>query len=501
MHPALSLKPGAEDPKKDEAENQKTRERNKVVEATRKAFAERWRMGDAPAYPEKCEDTELCRKWQLFFYEQVADFMNGTATCVKAAYPKTKTVTNLIAGDPFNNRARWGVAHDIIGWNADIDYLGTDPYHTQEDEFGVYTSAMAAKSLIAGNRKRQTVVSLNGPWGWEGKEKQPLTFEVYPPISVIGSVVGTAAQGCQAFAFWRYYNIVAAGYDKPVEQAFGMLDAMAAWGSRKASIPKAVAVLRSRASEDWWQLKYSSDFSKDEILPYVHYYWIAEFLLRKGYPFELFYLDQPDSHKNLSDYKLVVLPFPYSVGEKALARIAEAAEAGSKIIATGARGETDELGNARAEPLLKKLIDGKKIEFIDADIASVGHFLAFDKAFKEKVDTLLGDRKPLDLDSRRLDIQAGCLEKTPFDKLITLINWSGKDTAVDLGLNMPSTRQSLLLLSKDVRYKIHMRGGGWRLRDVDGRPQRVHTAGVEEIQSADEGRGSTRPLRHASGVR
>jgi hypothetical protein len=455
---APSFKLGKEDPKKTDLENKKIIEQNKSVEAARKAFAERWKLGDNPVYPEKREDTELFRKWQIFYYEQIASFMDGTSKYVKKSNPKAKTVSNLVAFEAFNNRAQWGVAEDIIGWNADIDYLGTDPYHTLDDVFGCYTASIMSKSLIAGNRKKQTIVTLNGPWGWGGKAKQPGAFEVCPPISIIGSVLGAASQGCQAYAFWRYYNIVAMEYGRHVGKAFEILDTMAAWGSREASMPKDIAVLRSRASEDWWQLKYAGDFSKDSILPYIHYLWTARFLMSKGYPYELFYMEQPESYKNLSAYKLIILPFPYSVSKEACAKIEEALKAGSKVIAMGARGETDEIGNACNGSPLKKLIEEKKIEFIDDKIEKVGDYPEFNKKFKGKLDELLGERKTLDFNSYGLDVQVGCLEKSPSEKFVVMINWSGKDCPVDLGVRMPEGKYRLLMRTLDGAYGAKIGG-------------------------------------------
>jgi hypothetical protein len=237
-----------------------------------------------------------------------------------------------------------------------------------------------------------------------------------------------------------------------------MLDTMAAWGARDAAIPKDIAVLRSRASEDWWQLKYENDFSKDSILPYIHYLWTAKFLLSKGYPYELFYLDQPESYKNLSEYRLVILPFPYSVSKEACSKIEEALKAGSKIIAMGVRGETDEIGNPYNDSPLGKLIEEGKIEFIGDNIADLGDFPEFNKKFKGKLDELLGERKTLDFNSYGVDVQVGCLEKTPSEKFIIVINWSGKDAPVDIGIRMPSAKYKVLMRNTDGAYGMQMNG-------------------------------------------
>ena len=450
MYPNSFLRLIAEDPKKSEEENKKIRAHNKQAETTRKAFIDRWKIDEAALamqlmlpYPDKREDTDIYRKWVVFYFEQVADFMNGTSAHIKKTYPKAETVATFCGIEA--DRANWGTAFEIIGWNGDVDYLETDPYHTQEDHLGVYASSVFSKSLMAGNRKHKAIVTLNGPWAWSGREKCPLAFEVCPPVSMAGSVIGAAAQGCQGYAFWRYYNIYEMKCDKAVEQAFSMLDTMAAWGSRTASIPKDIAVLRSGASEDWWRLKYEKDLNSDPILPHESYLQLSGFLLRKGYPFELYYLDRPESFKNLKEYKLVILPFPYSIGKEAYAEIEKALKAGTKLIVMGNQGDTDQIGNAYPEPLLKKLIDEKKAEFVDDDISKVGNFPAFENKFKGMIDGILGDRKTLNVNSYGLDVQVGCLEKSDSEKFIIIINWSGKDCPVDLGIRMPEGKYKLLM--------------------------------------------------------
>ena len=110
-----------------------------------------------------------------------------------------------------------------------------------------------------------------------------------------------------------------------------------------------------------------------------------------------------------------------------------------------------------AQPLLKQLAEDKLIEPIDADIAREGQFPAFNQRFQQKVDAILGDRRAIRFESHGMDIQAGCLEKTSSEKFVILINWSGKDTAVDLGINMAARASGAAAMKKDVKYKILMR--------------------------------------------
>lgn len=446
---------------KNEAEKKKWIKKNAIIKATQAAFKKRWKTDK---FPNKYEDSELFRQWVLFYYEQIAAGMKEVAESAKKKNPDTLTATNIVACESFNNRMRWGAAYDIIGHTADIDYFGTDPYHTMEDSYlGYLKSGATTKALAAGSKKRQSVVTLNFPWGWGGRKKHPLTYEVCPPISVMGSVMNSVMQGGTAFAFWRYNLSFLEGYDKYVEQVYGMLDTMAAWGAKEAAIPRDIAILRSRASEDWWQLKVrKGDYSGnrgDEIMGYSYYKWLAELMMTRGYPFELYYQDQPDSYKNLSDFKLVILPFPYSISKKVYTEIEKAANKGTKILIFGKQGETDEIGNAYNKPLLKKLIDSGKAEFISEKIEDVGHFPEFIGRVVKKIDGLLGDSKTLTFNGNGSAVQAGCLEKSTTEKFIILINWGNNEATVDLGIKIPSGKKySALMRDLNNTTKITING-------------------------------------------
>lgn len=426
----------------DAEELEKIAEHNLKVRANREAFTRRWRT---ESFPDKLEDTELFRKWVIFYYEQVADSLNETARAVKKVNPWVMTVSNIVNGEPFNDRYHYGWGYDLFGHAADMDYFGTDPYHTREDtNLGQYISAKITKSLIAANKKRSSIVTLNFPWG-QSKEKNPLTYEVHPPISTIGSVLGSAMQGGRAFAFWRYNYAFMEGYDKYVEQVFGMLDTLAAWGGKDAHVPRDIAVLRSRASEDWWQLrvragKYDGK-RDDEIMGYVWDKWVEEFLLTRGYPYELYYLDHPEDFARLSDFKLVILPFPYALSKEAYDVISEAVARGTQVIVFKRKGEVDELGAEYIDPLFARMIDEGKIHFIEDDVADLGHFAWFNAKVENMIDGLLGPRKRHHVDVNGYDVQVGWLEKETGEVFVFLVNWDDREARVNLGITFPDGGQ------------------------------------------------------------
>ncbi len=407
---------------------------NQKVAANRHGFSKRW--GTA-TFPEKFEDTELYRQWVIYYYEQIASHFNETALAVKAVHPEVLTVANIVNGEQFNDRFRYGWAYDIFGHQADIDYLGTDPYHTREaSNLGHYLPSKITKNLIASNKKRSTIVTLNFPWG-QSKEKHPLTYVVHPPISTIGSVLGPAMHGAKAFAFWRYNYAFMEGYDRYVEQVFGMLDTFAAWGGKKAVIPKKIAVLRSRTSEDWWQLKirHGSRGSAriDETLGHDNDKWLEEFLLTEGYPYELFYLEHQDDYHHLAEYPLIILPFPYALSKEAHQVIEDAADNGSKVLLFGKQGEVDELGNPHPVLLFADMIERQQALLISTDLRDSGHFPDFRHNMKTMADNFLGPATS-SANTHGSDIQIGWLEGLNNARFILLINWENHEAIVDLSV-------------------------------------------------------------------
>ncbi|MGD0093778.1 MAG: hypothetical protein ABSE73_28045 [Planctomycetota bacterium] len=436
-------------------------------EKWKRAFAERWKTDE---FPEKQGDTELVRKLCLLQYERNAAWLNETAREAKQANPAVKTVTNLMNVDIFNDRWRWGMALDVFGHQADVDYLGTDPYHTREDAFGTYTSSVATKRLMAANRKRQSVVTLNFPWPNEPEDHPLAYWDACPPVSCYGESLSSAMQGGKAFAYWRYNYAFRAGYDKFVEQAFSVLDTVAAWGGRDATVPRDIVVLESRAAEDWWQLKVhcaagSAGVSpalenaggtpavrpdrRDEIRGHVYAKRVEEFLHVNGYPFELAYLDQCDTLPDLAQFRLIILPFPYSLSREAFAKIEQAAGAGTKLLVFDRRGETNEFGTYYDKPLLAGLIEAGKAAFVAEDVPTRGHFLSFDKAVRTPIDQALGERKTLSVERYGCDVQVTCLEKSAQERFVWLLNWDDRQAQPDIGLRMPAGQYKVLL--RDLR--------------------------------------------------
>jgi len=411
---------------------------------TRAAYQERYGL----PFPERAEDTEAYRKWCLMAYEEIAARLRGAAQSAKAVNPNVLTTSDITVGEAaFNDRMNWGAAYDIIGHQGDMDYFGTDPYHTQEDpNMGHYNCAAFTKRLLGGNVKRKSIVTINCPWTGDSNAN-PAFFRHFPPVSMYGPAISSVMHGGTAVAYWRYNFTFYGGYDKYVIQAYALLRDLAAMGATEAQVPETITVLKSRASEDWWQIKMrygAAGRPKDQYRGFIYEKWLLELLFMNGYPFRLLYLDQPDDFADLSRCKLAILPFPYSVSAKAAAHLRKAAEGGTKVLLLGQQGETDEYGTPHPKPLLTELVDAGKAVLLNDDMLVTGHYPETMTNGIQKINELLGENRPLRLKHDGSDVEIGLLERSPTEKFVSVINWANHPTTVELGLNLPMGRYQVL---------------------------------------------------------
>lgn len=417
---------------------------------TRKAFEERFKV----PFPEEPADTEAFRKWVVFAYEQFAAYLQGASSAAKAANPKVliKTPVHMSLGTLWNDRIKVGIAEDIVGHTADIDFIRANGY---EDGANIrhYIAAASTKRMIAANRTRGADVLLNCPWA-NDPVQLPGYYLDFTPAYMAGSPLSHIMNGGQMPLYWRYNFIFYGGYDQYVEQAYSILDTLAAWGGKDAKVPRHIAVLKSRASEDWWQIRqqYGKDGNPmDQTRGYLYEKWLLEFLFTSGYPFEMYYLDQPkDFAADLSQYAVVLLPFPYSLSKEAFDAVRHAAEKGTKIVVFDRKGETDEWGTPYPQPLFAEMIAGSKATFIADDLPAVGHYPDVLSKFQASLDTMLGSRKPIDVNTYGNDVEVSLLEKGPKERFVCLINWADQPVKVDIGLrDLPDGRYEML--QRDLR--------------------------------------------------
>lgn len=425
---------------------------------TRAAFEERYKL----PFPEAPADTEAFRKWIVFAYDEFAAYLAQASTVAKAANPKVLTKAPITTLDTaWNCRMDYGVAHDVVGHAAVLDFFRASGYQDAAN-IGHYVTAANTKRVMAANKTRGVDGLFNCPWAPD-PVGLPGYYLDFTPVWMSGPPVSHFMNGGKLAAYWRQNFIYYGGYDKYVEQAFSLLDTLAAWGGKDAKVPRHIAVLRSRASEDWWQTRqrYNPEGNPmDQTRGYLYEKWLLEFLLSTGYPFEMYSLDHPaDFAADLSQYAVVLLPFPYSLSKEAFDAVRHAAEKGTKVVVFDRKGETDEWGNPYPQPLFADMIVSNKATFIADDLPAVGHYPDVLSKFQASLDTMLGSRKPIEVNTYGNDVEVSLLEKGPKERFVCLINWTDQSVKVDLGLrDLPDGRYEMLQRDLSDVKKITLSG-------------------------------------------
>ena len=425
-----------------------------IDETTKEAFQKRFGI----PVPEKAEDTEAYRKWIIFGYEQFASYLAEAASTAKKINPKvlTKTPVHVNLGISWNKRIDINIAEDIVGHTADIDLFRAYCYEDYSNLNHFLTAANTARMLGA-NHDRAPDSLHNCPWA-----DDPVKFPGYyldtTPAWMYGPPVVSFFHGGRLPLYWRYNFIFYGGYDKYVEQAYSMLDNLAVWGAKEAKIPKQILVLKSRSSEDWWQVRqrYNPEGNpSDQTRGFIYEKWLLEFLLSHGYPFKIYYLDYPeDFSKEISSYPLIILPFPYSISKQAFKVIDSAVKAGSRLIIMDRQGETDEWGNFYPSPLFEEMISSGKAVFIKQDVLKTGNAPEFQQSFKNDIDRLLGKDKIFSFDSFGNDVETAVLEKGSKEKFILFLNWTDRNVGIQAGIKLPDGEYECFLRDLNEVKKV-----------------------------------------------
>ncbi|MCM8828896.1 MAG: hypothetical protein NC902_06390, partial [Candidatus Omnitrophica bacterium] len=423
-------------------------------EITRNAFKERYKTN----LPQEPQDTEAFRKWIVFAYEEFASYLSDAANEAKKINPLvyTKSPVHFTLGTLWNSRIDVGIAEDIVGNKAKIDFARANEYLTFRS-LGHYVTVLSAKIGIGANHNGSVVSLHNCSWSWRNDtlDVHPGFYLHFPPVYMRASPISSVVNGARMTLFWRYNAIFFGNYDKYVREGYSIIETMSSWGLKDAKTPKNIAILRSRVSEDWWQVRqrYNEEGDPmDQIRGYVYFKYLIEFLLRNGYPFDVYYLEHPiQKLKNeLEGYSLLILPFPYSMGKETFNLINEFIKKGVKIILFDRQAETDEWGNFYEKALFEELIKNGKVIYINENIPGIGHYSDFIKFLKKELDQALGDKKAFYFNSYEEDVEFNVLENKKRDYILTFINWTDKPVEIDFGLLKLSQTKNYEILQRDI---------------------------------------------------
>ncbi len=409
--------------------------------------------------PERIENTEQYRKWLLFQAESTADAFKRLADAARKANPGIELETNLsVAPLLFYNSLGFGIALDIAGHAMGVDRFGTDPYY-RLDTLGHYQMPKTALLFQGATPSRETVMMLQAVCG---DFRTPLQ----DPVWAAGNATSVLMRGVHAIDFYRlnyYANTGSKGPQNPAYPFYknwiAMVRRLEVLGLKAARVPRDVALVYSRASQDWWELKEKVTatrknkgryaYPNSAMAGYVALDAVMLELFKGGYPTSLYYLDQPATLQKVLDYKVIVIPFAYSVSIQSAAILKQALARGARILLVKHLGQTNEFGTPYPEPILRELVKRPGVTYLDLDLLRHGNDPAVQRKFTAALDRLLAQDQTFRADTHGKDVEASILRHEDGTTFIGLVNWHNQPAMVDLSLKCAPGQYSIQVYGLD----------------------------------------------------
>jgi hypothetical protein len=303
-----------------------------------------------------------------FRYDSTAAWIGRSVAAAKRINPKVVTDT-MICVLPVcsDDRRSTGAAWDQIGVESGLDCLQTDPYiqlHNYLGDSTHYYPTETALHLASANWQGRAGVTLEACRLYEqSRDKEP--------VEVYGAALSCLAHGAREF-FWWYFSYltgdvkfvspeppsrqVAAAYRVMRELEPSVLD---------AHEPGDVLVAYSRASEDTWQwLADKGPAGEAKPQPrrgFLAHHNVLSWLLRRGCPFRMTFLDHPDPAR-LAEARVLLVPFPFSLPAAEVKTLDAQARAGKTVILMSELSPVDERGRRLATPRLASLFGRQHLD-------------------------------------------------------------------------------------------------------------------------------------------
>ena len=416
-------------------------------------------------------DDKATRLAYLFSVHKKAEWMAQIKKAQVAANPKALTFGGFGGCDCSQIRTQNVSGADYWGWEGLCDVIGGDGTYfgvgieEKGVNLGTLVPAVQTAVQVSCTPKRKSLATVNFNWGtrWDKKEnrlRNPLVYDDFPNIAHVGGALATYFNKGEYLDYWRYnFMDMKAPTTRTAVKAGGfMTEVLGAWGGKKAEIPKDVLVLRSRTSEDWWSLKWR--YGKvDPKLPRNHYqhwphhlfFWTTARLAENALPFEIYQLQRPEAWKDIAGrYKVIVLPFAYSVSDEEADALRAAAQKGAKIVVLGGAeaGQVDAIGEPRPTNAFAN-IPIVRFSIADAQVPATrkqaDDFIALMRG-------LIGTPSLAIETEPGYDVQAFALAPSDTERIVMVANWSERAANANLCLAMPDGKYRMeVCTEEDVR--------------------------------------------------
>jgi hypothetical protein len=425
--------------------------------------------------PKSPGNNEKYRKWKLYEYTQLARLFEYWRKELKKQNPELKLIN--LAHNAFylryNQRLYNGICFDIMGKNVKCEKTGSSTDNIGFWQTGWASATTKRYSAAAGGEKYTTAGHTLYGTSKETSEFFPLKFMAPFTASIMN--------GVDTVSVYRYSYIYRNGWGNIVRRAFHIADALNKWGIFQSHTPSETCMLFSRAGEDWWQVKINALLEEKDLgiqksiiadrpdlienfkrgtakreLQIERFRGMASnkciesLLLEKGLPYDFKFIDQP--MKDLSKYKLLIIPFGYAISEKAFASIKKAVAAGTKLIIFDMLGEVNEYGIKYRKPLLSQLLGNKNVLYINEALSLNGMMKSSKEKYWKTILKMLGNN-PYYFNPNGALVEYIPRELSPKSKILMLANWERKKKVnVILGLDMPKGKYKLEICDQTYSF-------------------------------------------------
>lgn len=404
--------------------------------------------------PDHEADSLAFRQWVILRHEGICGVYADVSRALRQQYPDIYLNTmwmQPLSGCSYVTEV--SIPWDLMAYRGGITEMGSD-----------YMGPYGVRMASAVNGWRAATMVYSGNLG--GK---------LPDMHYYGSVLWSWMYGAGSANYWRFNWIdeVPESY-AALQRAYSIADDLDALGALDARPPQQIAMLSSRTSLDWWQVKAwwggpfdtaqgGHDPAWDRGLEGQRGWFADETLFnilqQNGYAFDWKWLDRPDHLAELEGYRVLIVPFAYSISKAAADRVkAAVANGATLILLAGHQGETDEWGEKHAVPVFKELVAAGKAILMRDDLMTSGSTDRFVAQVTDAIDQALGTANALKLKRYQQRIEATVLRKNARESFLFVLNWEKAPATVDLGVAMPPGEYFVFARGIDRWYRVALNG-------------------------------------------
>jgi len=418
-------------------------------------------------------DTEQYRKWKLFEYERIGELFDGVAAELKKTNPDLALICSANPAAPYysNVGMEMGIAFDVIGRGKNINAV---QLYASVPIGGVGDYTALARRMRGAFPNATLDASIQGLAIYGSPADYPLTFYGYLLPQIMNGATRAHA--------YRLNYLQSDNWWAKVQKGVRMMRLLEQWDLANSATPADACLLMSRASEDWWQVKAHSLLGKtpgdakrnflmysDENMPgavttsadaterTLNYERVRgqmankcmeSLLIENGIQYDVHYIEREETLTDLKKYKVLILPFSYSMSQAAFERVREAVDAGSTLLIYDQLAPTNEYGTAYPQPLLQSLLGRKNVIYVKTNLGGEGMSLPVRAENRQLLYALLNNGYYFNANDAKVEY---LLRKTKNGSLILyLANWERTKQAVPvIGVPLPAGEYQTTICSSN----------------------------------------------------